>query len=150
MGSTNLLDEILEFAIAREAEANQFYLHMAIQIKNPEMRQICEDFAKEELKHKAKLELEAIKKGKVIFNLNISDYMIELSSGLLSYSINKEQHSIDLYTHLAEIVKDQESREVLLSLAQEEAEHKQKFENEYHKLLTCIYLLWWLWTIFST
>lgn len=135
MGSTGSLDKILEFAIAREVEANQLYLYMATQFKNPEMRQICEDLAKEELKHKAKLELEAMKRGKVISDLNISDYMIDFSSELLSYAINKEQHSIDLYTHLAEIVKDKDSRKILLSLIREEAEHKQKFEKESRKLL---------------
>ena len=135
MDSANSLDEILEFAIAREVEANQLYRYMATQIKNPGMRQICEDLAKEELGHKAKLELEIMKRGQVVSDLNISDYMIDVDNELLNYAINKEQHSIDLYTHLAEIVKDEESRKVLLSLAQEETEHRQRFEIEYDKLL---------------
>ena len=135
MGTATPLDKILEFAIARETESNQFYKYMVTQVENPDIRKMCEDFAREELKHKAKLELEAMKRGEVVLNLNISDYTIDLSSKLLDYSIAKEQHSMDLYIHLAEISKDQEAQELFLSLAQEEAEHKQQFENEYNKLL---------------
>ena len=135
MGTATSLDKILEFAIARETESNQFYKYMVTQVENPDIRKMCEDFAREELKHKAKLELEAMKRGEVVLNLNISDYTIDLSSKLLDYSIAKEQHSMDLYIHLAEISKDQEAQELFLSLAQEEAEHKQQFENEYNKLL---------------
>ena len=135
MGSYNSLDEILEFAIAREAEAHKLYQYMATQIENPEMRQVCKDFAKDELEHKTKLELEAMKKRKAVSSLKLSDYMTDMGNELLNYAIIKEQHSIDLYTHLAEIVKDEESRKVLLSLAQEETEHKQRFEIEHNKLL---------------
>ena len=135
MGTASSLDKILEFAIARETEANQFYTYMLTQVKNPEIRKMCEDFARKELEHKAKLELEAMKRGKVVLNIDISDYTIDLSSKLLDYSIAKEQHSMDLYNHLAEIAKDEESQELFLSLAREEAEHRQQFEDEYNKLL---------------
>ncbi len=55
---------VLDYAIDKEIEANQFYVDMAKQMKNPAMREVFEAFAKEELGHKAKLE--AIKQGKEI------------------------------------------------------------------------------------
>lgn len=135
------IDEILEFAISREVEANQFYISMAKSIENPEMREVCEDLAKEELEHKAKLELELMKKGEVVSDFNISNYVMDVDNNmdmdyeqLLLFAIKKEQLSIDIYTDLAAIVKDKESRDTLLSLAEEETEHKQRFEIEYDRL----------------
>ena len=135
------VDEILEFAIAREVEANQLYTYLARQMENPEMRKVCEDFAEEELEHKAKLELEVMKRGEVVHGLDISDYIMDIGDEmdmnyeeLLVFAIRKEQISIDLYNDLAAVVKDEESREVLLSLVEEETEHKHRFEVEYDNL----------------
>ena len=142
MGKIDSIDEILEFAIAREIEAYQLYMYMASWMENPEMRQVCEDFANEELEHKAKLELEVMKRGQVVSDISISDYMTDVGSNLdmnyedmLTLAINKEGISVKLYTDLARAVRDNESRETLLVLAQEETEHKQRFEKEYENLL---------------
>lgn len=142
MQETNSVDEILEFAIAREVEANQLYVYMARCMKNPEMREVCEGFAQEELEHKAKLELEVMKRGEIVSALNISDYMMDIGESmgmeyeeLLVFAINKEQLSINLYTDLAKIVKDIDSRETLLSLVEEETKHKERFVVEYNHLL---------------
>ena len=143
MENISSIDEILEFAISREVEANQLYISMAKSIENPEMREVCEDLAKEELEHKAKLELELMKKGEVVSDFNISNYVMDVGNNmdmdyehLLLFAIKKEQLSIDIYTDLAAIVKDKESRDTLLSLAEEETEHKQRFEIEYDRLKT--------------
>lgn len=142
MSETNSIDEILEFAIAREVEAHQLYIYMTGRMKNPEMSQVCEDLAKEELEHKAKLELEVMKRGEVVSDFNISDYMMDVGNEmdmdyqeLLILAIKKEQISIDLYNALAAVVKDEESREVLLLLVEEETEHKRRFEVECDNLL---------------
>ena len=136
------VDEILEFAIAREVEANQLYLFLAVHLTNPEMQRVCEDFAKEEMEHKAKLELELIKIGKVVTGFNVSNYVMEAGDpmemsyeDLLVFAIKKEDKAINLYSDLAKTVNDEESRKVLLSLAQEESKHKQRFEVEYNKVL---------------
>ena len=143
MEDISSIDEILEFAISREMEANHLYISMAKSIENPEMREVCEDLAKEELEHKAKLELELMKRGEVVYDFNISNYVMDVDNNmdmdyeqLLLFAIKKEQLSIDLYTDLAAIVKDKESRNTLLSLAKEETEHKQRFEIEYDRLKT--------------
>lgn len=141
MSEIDSIDEILEFAIAREVEANQLYMYMARCMKNPEMREVCEGFAKEELEHKAKLELEVMKRGQIVSALEICDYMMDVGSPmdmeyeqLLVFAINKEKLSINLYTDLAKIVKDIDSRETLLSIVEEETKHKERFEVEHSSL----------------
>ncbi len=143
MSEINSIDEILEFAISREVEANQLYMYMAGRMENPEMSQVCKDLAKEELEHKAKLELEVMKRGEVVQDFDVSNYMIDVGNEmdmdyqeLLIFAVKKEQISIDLYNDLAAVVKDEESREVLLTLAKEETEHKQRFEIEYDRIKT--------------
>jgi rubrerythrin len=143
MDRIDSVDEILEYAITREVEANQLYMYMAKRMENPEMSKVCEEFAKEELEHKAKLELEVMKRGQVVSGFDISDYMMDVGNEmemdyeeLLVFAIKKEETSVSLYTDLAAVVKDKESRETLLSLAQEETEHKLRFETEYRGLLT--------------
>ena len=145
MSEISSVDEILEFAISREVEANQLYIRMARSIENPEMRAVCEDLAEEELEHKAKLELEVMKRGEVVQDFDVSNYMMDVRDEtdmdyeqLLLFAIKKEQLSVDLYNDLAAIVKEEESREVLLMLAKEETEHKQRFEIEYDRLKTKI------------
>ncbi|MHC4417184.1 MAG: ferritin family protein, partial [Planctomycetota bacterium] len=50
------VDQILDFAIEAEIEANKFYTDLAQRAENDEMKKVFEDFAKEELGHKAKLQ----------------------------------------------------------------------------------------------
>jgi len=142
MDKVDSIDEILEFAIAREVEANQLYTYMAGRMKNPEMRKVCEELAKEELEHKAKLELEVMKRGEVVSGIYVSDYMTDAGSEidmdyeeLLIFAIKKEDISVNFYADLAGVIKDEESREALLSLAEEETEHRHRFEVEYANLL---------------
>ena len=58
------VDEILDFAIAREIEANKFYTELAERMENPAMRKVLEGFAKEELGHK--MRLEAVKRDEFV------------------------------------------------------------------------------------
>ena len=58
--------DILKFAIDREAKANRFYVALAQRVDDPEMQEVFEMLAQDELEHKAKLELEVMKIGKVI------------------------------------------------------------------------------------
>ncbi len=59
-------DEILEMAVAREVDANRFYLALAERVENPRIRKVFEKLAAEELEHKAKIELEIMKTGRVV------------------------------------------------------------------------------------
>ena len=139
-------NEILEFAISREIEAFQFYTALAERMEKPQMRKIFEELAKEELEHKANLELEIIKTGQTVAtasqDLTADDYHIEGEfqfdigmQQLLQMSIEKEKAAFELYVDLAGKVRDENSRETLLALAEEEVKHKMRFEYEYDMLL---------------
>ena len=141
------IDEALDFAIQREIEANRFYLDMAGVVKNPVMCRVFEDFAKEELGHKSRLEalknnnLTASNKNtpnKKILNLKIADFIEDVEPGpdmsyqdALIIAMKREKASFRLYTDLAEVATNQAQKDTFLLLAQEEAKHKLRFELEY-------------------
>jgi rubrerythrin len=155
MGEYSSIDEILEFAIAREVEANEFYRTLAGRAANPAMGELILEFAKEELGHKEKLELELMKRGTVVPQVEneeeearaleefgIASHLADDGGpvdmeyeDLLLWAMKKEKTSFRLYTELAAIVKDAEMRETLLSLAEEEARHKVQLEIDYDDIV---------------
>ena len=145
MGNTESIEEILEYAISREVEAYYFCLALAGHVDTPRMRQVFEDMAAEELEHKAKLELEMIKLGKTLPDKPMppgrpeSDYIISDNDSpldmdytdMLLLGMEKEEAAFRMYVNLIPNVQDEQSREVLMALAQEEVRHKLRFETEY-------------------
>jgi rubrerythrin len=137
---------VLDYAIEKEIEANQFYVDLAKKMKNPAMSKVFEAFAKEELGHKAKLE--AIKQGKEIppakniTDLKIADYTVDFEPApdmsyqdALILAMKKEKAAFRLYLDLADQVENEDQKELFLSLAQEEAKHKLRFEIEYDDVM---------------
>ncbi|MBN2180872.1 MAG: ferritin family protein [Sedimentisphaerales bacterium] len=148
MGKFETDEEILEFAIFRENEAHNFFLALAGRVKDPQIRQLFEDLAAEELEHKTKLELEIMKTGRTVSTEQTpprpaSEYIIsDVSSELdidykdvLLLGMEKEEASFRTYVNLIPSVHNEQSREVLLALAQEEVKHKIRFETEYNMML---------------
>ena len=140
--------EILEFAIAREVEAYNFYMALADRVGSPEIAEVFRDLAKEEVEHKAKLELEVMKTGEILpatekVTIPEHDYIIsDVDSALdmdykdvLMLGMEKEEASFRTYINLIPSVHDEESREVLMAIAEEEVKHKLRFETEYDLLL---------------
>lgn len=138
-------DEILEYAIHRESVAHRFYIDLAEEMENAAMRQLFENFAREELRHKGRLELEIMKRGLVVAgavkadDLDETDVMLDVAPELgidyknaLILAMNRETKSFRLYVELAAMAEDKGSRETLLLLAEEEAGHKLRFEIEYN------------------
>jgi rubrerythrin len=136
------VDEILDFAIKNEEEAADFYTDLATKVDWVGMKDVFEEFAAEEKKHKAKL-LE-IKAGKRMVNaeqkvldLKMSDYLVDVEptpqmdyQSALILAMKKEKSAYKLYNNLAGLV-DGDLQALFLSLAQEEAKHKLRFEVEY-------------------
>ena len=141
--------QAMEFAIGKEVEAHYFYMAMADRVDNPKMRKVFENLAEEELEHKAKLELEVMKLGRTVATelkpgRSGDGYILsDRGAGLLDMeykdmlqlAIAKEDAAFRIYVNMAEKAADEESREVLLSLAQQEVGHKLRFEAEYDALL---------------
>lgn len=143
MPGFNTVDEILNFAIGQEEKAVQVYTNLADRTEDARMRRILEGYAEEETGHKAKLL--AIRHGKNLMpepqevtDLDIADNLpdVEPSPDLdyiqtLTLAMKAEKAAFRLYNDLAAMAKDEEARATLLSLAQEEAKHKLRFEVEY-------------------
>lgn len=140
--------DILELAIAKEVEAYNFYLALADRVDTQQMRRTFEDLAKEELEHKAKLELEVMKAGKTVaveqkplrperdYILSDDESPLDMDyKDMLLLGMEKEEAAFRTYVNLAASVQDEESREVLLAIAEEEVKHKLRFETEYDLLL---------------
>ncbi len=135
-------DEILDFAISRETDAEAFYMELAGMVENPEMVKVLSDLAAEEAEHKEKLE--AVKAGKKeigdkeVGDLEIVDYVTGAEPhpkmnyiDLLVVGMKKEETSRKLYANLAAIAQEQRLKDTFLKLAQEEAKHKLRFELDY-------------------
>ena len=143
MDQVNWFNQIIDFAIEREVEANQFYLELAETMQVPAMAEVFRGFAAEELAHKAKLD--AIRHGEIVVSepekvetLKITDYIVdvELMANMtyeqaLVLAMQKEKAAYKLYMDLAGLAGDAQQRDVFLAMAAEEAKHKLRFEIEY-------------------
>jgi rubrerythrin len=138
------VDELLDFAISEEEAAARFYKRLAGKMDRPAMREVFEEFSREEEGHKAKLL--KIKAGKVpappreqVQDLKIADYLVDVEprddmdyQHALILAMKKEKAAFRLYSDLASLAgDDKDVRDLFLSLAHEEAKHKLRFEVEY-------------------
>ncbi len=147
MNQWKSVDEILDFAISNEEGAIQFYTDLAGTMDRPWMKEIFLNFAKEEAGHRKKLmDIKAGKRfapsNKKITDLKIGDYLVDVESSekmdyqqALVLAMKKEKKAFKLYTDLAANAGDEEIEQIFLSLAQEEAKHKLRFEIEYDEYI---------------
>lgn len=141
------INDILDFAMAREQESVDFYTNLSDKARNEEMKKVFQEFAMEEVKHKARLQKikdEGIMEisDEKIQDLKISDYTVNMTpSPDMSYeealilAMNKEKAAYKLYMKLSTKTDDPNLRDVFLSLAQEESKHKLRFEIEYDEFV---------------
>ena len=140
-------NDILDFAIAREKEAKQFYLDIAEEASASANRQTFLDFAKEENKHVVMLE--NLKEGvisdgidnyefKWIKDIKRSDLLLDITyekgmnyRDILMLAIKREEKALKLYNDLQDRVEDKEHAKIFKILCQEEAKHKLYLETMY-------------------
>lgn len=141
------VDKILDYAIEKEEDAAAFYTNLAGKMDKQYMKDVFLGFAREEKGHKAKLM--AIKQGKLmlpaekqIADLKIGDHLVEVDlKAEMSYqealivAMKAEKAAYKLYNDLASATDDAGLKDTLLSLAQEEAKHKLRFEVEYDDVI---------------
>lgn len=136
-------NDILDFAMDNEQKAVDFYTQLAKSARTDDMRETFEQFAKEEIGHKARL---AKIKEEGIFSLpnekvadlKISDYVVRVEptaemtyEQALVLAMKREKAAFKLYMKLSEQAPDEEYKKLFLGLAQEESRHKLRFEIEY-------------------
>lgn len=136
-------DDILDYAINNEQGAVDFYRELADKAAKPWIRELFENYAKEEMGHKSKIE--AVKAGQTfkpvegkVLDLKLGDYLVDIdpSPGMdyqsaLVVAMKREKAAFRLYSDMAAQVEDEELRSLFQQLAQEEAKHKLRFEVEY-------------------
>ncbi len=141
------LNEIIDFAIEKEQEAADFYTMAAGYEDMAGSREMFEEFAAEELKHKQMLE--DLKKGSVdaslkdyklkwITDIKRSDYLIDVEyhkgmtyREILHLAMKREEQALKLYNDLLANTEDDQTRKLLKVLCQEEAKHKLALETMY-------------------
>ncbi len=138
------VDKILDFAIKQEESAAQLYRELSKRVMNENMKQAFLQFAKEEDGHKAKLlniksspAIPEVAEARIV-DLKIADHLVDaVISPDMSYGealvllMKAEKNAYQLYTKLASTTEDPDLKKLLLVLAQEEANHKLRFEIEY-------------------
>jgi rubrerythrin len=147
MKTFKTIDEALDFAMEGEQGAVNLYTRLADNNTNSDMRDVFMQFAKEEMGHKAKLL--QIKSEKiyntdqtVVTDMKISDFLSTVEPKpemdyreALILAMSQEKAAFKLYSRLAQEVTFPELKGVFLTLAQEEARHKLRFELEYDEFV---------------
>jgi rubrerythrin len=141
------INEILDFAIGEEQAAVDFYLHLADQSKSQQTKRIFNEYAEEEMRHKANL-MSVKESGSFklpeskIRDLKIAEYLVDVKpSANMSYqdalilAMKKEKAAFRMYSKLAEKADDPDIRALFLTLAMEESKHKLAFEVEYDEFI---------------
>jgi rubrerythrin len=139
--------DAIRLAVRREEQAYSFLTAMSRCVQQAAVKSVLEDFARQELEHKDKLELELMKLGEVVPSGQTQEesnnpYYIEAEectkmdySELLRFCIEKEDISFRLYIDLASQMQRPLNKEVFIALAEEELRHKLRFEAMYDALL---------------
>lgn len=138
----NSVEEILRFAIRKEADAATAY-RIAADRSRPGVKKFFEELAEEEVGHRRRLEqFDPTQIGqmevKEMKGLGISETIEEIPFGpeltygeLLRAAIKNEERSQRLYESTAQLVRDGDLKRLLLILAQEESAHKERLEKIY-------------------
>jgi rubrerythrin len=137
------IEDILDYAIAREEAAESLYTELADRVARPGMREAFLHFAAEERGHRERLlkikagDLPSVTEEQVK-DLKIADHLVEPEptanmtyQEALLFAMKSEKAAFIMYTKLAEVADDASFSRIFRSLAQEEAKHKLRFEIEY-------------------
>lgn len=139
------LTAIIDFAIAKEIEAAEFYRTVSEQESFTGKKEMFLEFAAEERKHQTLLE--DLKAGKIddkladyqykwITDIKRSNYVTDLEykpgmaySDILLLASKREEKALALYNDMLANADSQEAKKVFKMLCQEEAKHKLALET---------------------
>jgi rubrerythrin len=147
MPDAETITEILQKAIHFEEEAHEFYTGASQMMELPHVRDMLEELAAEELKHKGKLEelmagdvdhIVAASRQREVRDLKIADHLASRPldkkasfQDVLIVAMQREKSAHDFYSQMKEVAGDASVRELFDFLAQEELVHKNKVETIY-------------------
>ena len=147
--SLKTLREILDQAIQNEDEANRFYAEAANTVKDPSAKELLNEFAAIELKHKTVLENfdlgtvdEEHHTVKEAHDYHIGDYLLDKEitpdssiQDIMIHAMKREQKAYQFFKDMAKVVSSIEVRNLFEDLAAEELDHKGKIETEYDDVI---------------
>lgn len=139
---------VLEFAIEKEVDSYLAYTVLAGRMVNKGMRGLFMAMAGDELGHKANLELELMKRGRVVREYPLAAVVedavaMEDGSGVIDMeykeaillAVEKEDAAFRLYAELAVTNDDAEARSMFFAMAEQEMIHKMRFQEEYENII---------------
>jgi len=141
------IEDIIKYAIEKEAEAVKFYTDAGKQEKYSAARKTFESFADEEKKHKVMLENLDPKnvagfKPAGIADLKRSDYMVDIAykagmsyPDILRLAMKREEKAKKFYDDCAGRVDAGGHKKLFQMLSQEEAKHKLALETLYDNIM---------------
>ncbi|HUV59474.1 MAG TPA: ferritin family protein [Desulfatiglandales bacterium] len=133
--------DIIHFAIEKEILSYNFYIKASKVVRFPRAKNMFLELAKEEEEHRKLLDNLSIEGAQSRIEgtpyLKVKDYFKEVESkpvmgyaDVLRVGIKLEEISVNLYNELKESSKDEDLKKLFSFLAEEEAKHKMKFEEE--------------------
>lgn len=137
-----ILNNLLDLAVAREVEAAVFYTNISKSSDNPIIKKIFEDLANEEEQHRD-LIMELKQQEKDFKFSAPPDYKLAEETELpplsmdmkpadaFNLAMQKERQAADFYLKLANLTHNSEIRELCLNLSNMELIHKKKIERAY-------------------
>ena len=139
------MDDILKMAIAREQDAYFFYLDLCETVADETVKETLTWISEEEKKHRqflvnyrngnfghTALRMADVVDYKIAEHVEEPEVSEEMDSGeAFLVASHRELKSYLFYMELAGITPEEEIREMLLSIANEELKHKEKMEYLY-------------------
>jgi rubrerythrin len=141
--SFSTVQEIIQFAIGKEKDAQTFYRSAASLSQYPGIAPLFLELAAEEEKHQKLLEelpdpMTLPEKSKVVPDLKISDYLIDLKfhkdmkyQEVMILAMKNEEKSLKFYRAWESKIQDPVQKKLFTYLADQEAEHKYRLESIY-------------------
>lgn len=133
---------LFSVAIEREIEANAFYVNAAKAVKDPSVRAIFEDLAKDELGHMELLEgfredpTLQMKMSRPAVDFKVAEEVAlpKLTTDMkpadaIALAMKKEQQAMEGYQRMAAQCSDDSLKDIFNNLANMELGHKNRLEN---------------------
>ena len=145
------VEGIIQRAIRFEEDACNFYTGASEMVKLPHVKDMLNELAGEEVKHKEKLEdllagdteqIVAAKQSQKIQDLKLAEYLVASPldedatiQDVLMTAMQREKNSHDFYNLMAGIASSEAAKGLFQFLAQEELGHKNKVEVLYDDII---------------
>jgi rubrerythrin len=145
------VEGIIQRAIRFEEDAYTFYTGASEMVNLPHVKDMLNELAGEEVKHKEKLEdllagdteqIVAAKQSQKIQDLKLAEYLVASPldedatiQDVLMTAMQREKNSHDFYNLMAGIASSEAAKGLFQFLAQEELGHKNKVEVLYDDII---------------